>query len=161
MLTLRDVMTPSPHTIGEQQPLSTAHEIMNRHGIRHLPVLSGGRLVGLVSQRDLHLLETLRDVDPREVQVSEAMSPMPYAVEADSPLPSVARAMADQKYGSAVVMQGRDVVGVFTTVDAMRLLATVLEEAEAPATRRRARTPGRKADPAPHQPDGAAPGRTR
>src|SRR5690242_1905417 len=51
-------MTPSPHTIGQDEPLSAAHELMRAHSIRHLPVLEGRALVGLVSLGDLHLLET-------------------------------------------------------------------------------------------------------
>jgi acetoin utilization protein AcuB len=132
-LTLRDVMTPSPHTIGERQTLRKAHELMQLHGVRHLPVLEGGKLTGLVSLRDLHLIETLRDVDPAEVEVSEAMSPIPWAVDADTPLVTVAETMAAMKYGSAIATSGGHVVGVFTTVDAMRLLARVLRPARTSA----------------------------
>src|SRR5690606_1318822 len=73
-------MTQSPHTIGRDQTLAAAHRVMREHGIRHLPVLEGGKLVGIVSQRDLHLLETLDDVDPEQVEVSEAMTQDVYAV---------------------------------------------------------------------------------
>jgi acetoin utilization protein AcuB len=66
---IRKYMSQSPHTIGREQTLNAAHDVMRRHGIRHLPVLEGGKLMGLVSQRDLHLIETLRDVDPAETRV--------------------------------------------------------------------------------------------
>lgn len=142
-LTLRDVMTGSPHTIGEQQPLSKAHELMQLYGIRHLPVLRGGELTGLLSLRDLHLIEAMRGVKPTDVEVSEAMSGVPFAVDADTPLLSVAETMEKMKYGSAVALSEGKVVGVFTTVDAMRTLATFLR-ADAPATspapRRRSRS---------------------
>jgi len=131
-LTLRDVMTPSPHTIGEEQPLSRAHEIMQRHGIRHLPVLRGGKLTGLLSLRDLHFIETLRDVKPTSVEVSEAMSALPFAVDQDTPLLTVAETMAAMKYGSAVALSAGKVVGVFTTVDAMEVLAGFLRAEASP-----------------------------
>lgn len=124
---IEQFMTPAPHTIGQDQTLATAHELMRKHQIRHLPVLDGGQLVGVVSDRDLELVETLRDVNPQEVKVSEAMSPATYTVAPREPLSAVAAKMAAHKYGSAVVMDGPHVVGVFTTVDALRALSLLLD----------------------------------
>lgn len=115
-------MTPLPHTIEFDQPLARAHELMRKHHIRHLPVMQHGKLLGLVSIRDLHLIETLRDVDPNEVPVEDAMAEEPYTVSPDEPLDAVAAIMADQKLGSAVVVDGGQVQGIFTTVDALRAL---------------------------------------
>ena len=70
--TIDQFMTRAPHTIGYHQTLATAHRMMRELSIRHLPVLDGGKLVGILSQRDLHFIETLKDVDPDEVPVSEA-----------------------------------------------------------------------------------------
>lgn len=119
-------MTPAPHSIGRDQPLTRAHELMREHHIRHLPVLDGGVLVGLLSDRDLHLVETLRDVDPARVDVEEAMSPVVYAVAPDTPLDDVLDQMADHKYGCAVVMEREHVVGIFTTSDVCRAFAALL-----------------------------------
>lgn len=120
-------MTESPHTIGRDQTLAAAHRVMREHGIRHLPVLEGGKLVGIVSQRDLHLLETLDDVDPEQVEVSEAMTQDVYAVGPRTALKAVVSEMAEHKYGAAVIMEQGRVSGVFTTVDALRALAELLE----------------------------------
>lgn len=128
--TLEAYMSVSPYTIGADQTLAVAHQLMRRHGIRHLPVLRGGKIVGIVSVRDLHLIETLPDVKEDEVTVEEAMSPDVYAVSRETPLADVARYMAQQKLGSAVVLEGSTVVGVFTTVDALRALADVLASLE-------------------------------
>lgn len=127
-LPIERFMTPAPHTIGHDQPLSKAHRIMREHGVRHLPVLQGGRLLGLVSERDLDFIEALSDVDPNEVTVSEAMTPDTYTVGPKAPIEEVARHMAEHKYGSAVVLDGDRVGGIFTTVDALRLLSEVLQE---------------------------------
>ncbi len=120
-------MTPSPHSIGQEQLLTQAHQLMRAHQIRHLPVLHGGKLVGVVSDRDLHLIETLRDVDPSKVTVQEAMSPIVYTVAPKASLEEVVREMAHHKYGCAVVEDNGKVVGVFTTVDALRAFADLLE----------------------------------
>ena len=119
-------MTPHPHSIGRGQTLATAHEVMRKFGVRHLPVLEGGQIVGLVSLRDLHLIETLPDVDQAKLSVEEAMTPDPLTVTPDAPLGKLAREMAGHKYGAAVVVEGPRVVGVFTTVDALRALADAL-----------------------------------
>lgn len=124
--TIEKFMTRSVHTIGTKAPLAEAHRMMNDHGIRHLPVLEGGRLVGILSQRDLHLIETLKDVDPNEVQVEEAMSQDCYTAEPEASLAEVAREMAAHKYGSAVILRGAEVLGIFTTTDALRALDMVL-----------------------------------
>jgi len=125
-LTIRDHMTPTPQSIGKDQTLAEAHRVMRTHLCRHLPVLSGGRLVGIVSERDLHLVESLRDVNPERVSVEEAMTPDVYTVGPDAALESTALEMAQHKYGSAVVIERGRVVGVFTTTDALRALAGVL-----------------------------------
>lgn len=123
---IKKYMSTSPHTIGHDQPLAKAHKLMQEHAIRHLPVLDAGKLVGMLSDRDLHLIETLRDVDPNDVLVEEAMSTVLYTVMPDTPLDEVAAEMADMKYGSAVVLDHGKVVGVFTTIDGMRALSELL-----------------------------------
>jgi len=127
-------MTPSPHTVGRNQPLSVAHRIMRDRRIRHLPVLDAGKLVGIVSDRDLHLIETLKDVDPEKVLVDEAMSPEPFVVPRGSMLSDVIEQLVEQKIGSAIVVDDGDrVVGVFTVIDALRLLGELLHRGRAHA----------------------------
>jgi acetoin utilization protein AcuB len=131
-------MTVSPVVIGVGDTLSDAHRVMRERGIRHLPVLEAGRLVGVVSQRDLYIAESLSGVDPATDTVREAMSGEPYTVPPGAPLDEVAATMAERRLGSAIVVDRGAVIGVFTTVDALRALATF-------AGRRRARTLGRDA----------------
>ncbi|XXY44644.1 CBS domain-containing protein [Sorangium sp. So ce269] len=130
--TVNRYMTRSPHSIGLAQKLAHAHKLMREHRIRHLPVLDGGTLVGVVSDRDLHLIETLRDVDPEKVTVEEAMTPSVYTISPDAPLDEVSREMAEHKYGSAIVLERGKVIGVFTTTDGMRALADLLDARPVP-----------------------------
>lgn len=127
--TIEQYMTRAPHSIGAEQTLARAKTVMHEHGVRHLPVLHGGRLVGIITDRDVNLVETLEDVDPRLVTVSDAMSTSVYAVTPEAPLAQVAQEMADRKYGSAVVMRGHHVAGIFTTVDACRAVVSLLHDA--------------------------------
>ncbi len=125
-VTVERFMTKAPHTIGSDQTLTTAHRMMRRFRIRHLPVLTNGNLVGILSQRDLHFIETLSGVDPDQVTVSEAMTEEIFTIEPTTSVETVATEMADHKFGCAVVMDGGHVVGVFTTIDALRALSAVL-----------------------------------
>jgi acetoin utilization protein AcuB len=120
--TIERYMTPLPYTIEASATMEAAHLIMREHRIRHLPVMQGGELVGLLSVRDLHLLESLKDVDPAEVPVADAMSRRPYTVAGREPIDKVAAHMAAFKIGSALVVEDDIVTGIFTTHDALRAL---------------------------------------
>ncbi len=123
---VRRYMTAEPVVTHTTTTVADAHQVMRERGIRHLPVVDAGRLVGVVSQRDIYLLETLRGVDAASETVEEAMTPEPYAVAPETPLEDVARTMAERKFGSAIVVEGGSVVGVFTTTDALRALSAML-----------------------------------
>lgn len=121
--TMRDVMTPQPHTIGRDQTLDVAHRKMLKHDIRHLPVLDDGRLVGMLTQRDLYFLETIAGVDMTNDIVEDAMTPDTYRVDPSESVDHVAAVMCERKLGSAVVVEDGQVTGIFTVTDALRLLA--------------------------------------
>jgi acetoin utilization protein AcuB len=123
---IKKYMTTDVQTIGDDQPMAVAHRMMREQQIRHLPVLHQGQVVGIVTDRDLHLVETLRDVDPKQIAVSEAMTPDPYVVSPEAGLDEVVATMAAKKYGSAVVSDHGHVVGIFTTVDACSAFADLL-----------------------------------
>lgn len=119
-------MTRSVHTIGASLSLADAARVMKKHKIRHLPVLEGGALVGLISDTDVQVISSMSEIDPTCILVEEAMSQAPWTVEPSTPLVEVAAHMAEAKLGSAVVMENDKVVGVFTTTDGMRVLAELL-----------------------------------
>ena len=131
-LRISDFMTTAPHSVGADQTLDTAHFLMRKHRIRHLPVLRAGELVGVVSHRDLLFVETMRDVDPAQVTVQEAMTQGAFAVGPGASLASVATKMAAQRYGCAVVIEDGDVIGIFTTTDSLRAVAALASD-ETPA----------------------------
>lgn len=106
--------------------LLDARELMRTANVRHLLVMEGERLVGVVSQRDVYLLEALPNAEPENATVEEAMDGEPYTVPPETSLEEVARQMWSQRCTSAVVVQGTEVLGIFTTSDALRALAEVL-----------------------------------
>jgi acetoin utilization protein AcuB len=124
--TVSKFMTTTPHSIGRAQSLALAHQTMQQHHIRHLPVLDGGALVGVLSDRDVAMILALAGVDPAKTTVEDAMTSVVYTARPDAPLDEVVREMAEHRYGSVVITSNEKVVGVFTTVDACRTLAELL-----------------------------------
>ena len=125
-LAIKQWMTAAPHSIGKDQPLAVAHRMMREHGLRHLPVLEHGKLVGMLSERDLFYLEAIPGVDPEQEKVEQGMSQDVYCVPPEARVREVVGEMIKHRYGSAVVVDHSKVVGVFTTTNALELLATFL-----------------------------------
>ncbi|MCO5143343.1 MAG: CBS domain-containing protein [Oligoflexia bacterium] len=120
-------MTPMPHSINSEVDLNAAKNIMREYGIRHLPVQKGGKLVGVLTDRDLKLASTFDKVG--NFTVEDAMTPDPFTVDPAAPLNEVVRDMAEKKFGCAVITQTNGkVVGIFTATDGLRSLGEILEQ---------------------------------
>ena len=126
--TVRQYMTVIPHTISAGRSLASARKTMLDHNIRHLPVLEGGQIVGLLSERDLLLVESLPDVNPTTVRVEDAMVSNVFTAAPGDAVAEVVETMIARKLGSAVILDDDRVVGVFTTIDALRALHELLEQ---------------------------------
>lgn len=125
-------MTTTPITIAGTATLGEARRIMQEHQIRHLPVVDGeGRLAGIVSERDLHVIETLGSVELGGLRVEDAMAEEPFVVSGDTALDEVVEVMGERKYGCVVVTDKRGIAGIFTAVDACIALAGLLRRAAA------------------------------
>jgi acetoin utilization protein AcuB len=123
--TIESVMTPTPISVGPEEPLSRAAQGMAVHRVRHLPVCQAGGVIGVVSQRDI--LRAAQDPDERpRTRVCDAMNAFVYTVGPQTPLEEVAADLADTKYGAAIVVEGGLPVGIFTTTDALRVLSEIL-----------------------------------
>ena len=124
---IEKVMTPMPHTVGNDIPVKTAYDLMKQHRIRHLPVQKGGELVGVITDRDIKLATSFSG--PTELTVEDVMTPDPYSVAPRAALDEVGLEMAEHKYGCAIVRQDNGkVVGIFTAIDALRYLAQLTQE---------------------------------
>ena len=119
---IADFMTAIPHTVGSEQTITFAQNLMQKHGVRHLPVLHGGELHGVVSDRDLGMIAGLNEVNPDNTTVEEAMTQEAYTVSKDASLFSVLEEMLEHKYGSAIIVEGVKIIGIFTTHDSLKLL---------------------------------------
>ncbi len=123
-------MTPFPHSIDVDAPLEDAHRLMRQYHFRHLPVTSGGAIVGVLTDRDIKLIlgPDFGSPDERELKVRDAYVEKLCVVPASTPVAKVARVMADNRIGSAIVTKNGKLVGIFTVTDACRALAEVLRD---------------------------------
>lgn len=125
---IRAHMSQKVQVISLETSLPQARKLMEFHGIRHLPVLDGDNIVGLLSERDLGKLEGFPMVNLDLVSVPDAMVEDPYVVDPDTPLLEVVRQMRSRRYGSAIVADAGRVVGIFTATDALDVLVDMLSE---------------------------------
>jgi acetoin utilization protein AcuB len=126
-ITIHEFMTPAPQTIEHDLELGLARERLFQINARHLPVVKDGNLVGILSQRDIALLEAT-PAGIKNCMVEHAMTANPFTCGPDAHLHAVAQEMADHKFGAAVIVDPEHptkVLGVFTTTDGMRALATL------------------------------------
>ncbi len=121
-------MTRCPSTIDADLRLSRAKERMRELDVRHLPVVLHDRLVGVLSERDIAIAEALGDMGGcvEDLLVQDAMSPHPFTCTEDAHLHAVAKEMAQNRYGCAIVLDTAHptkIVGLFTTTDALLALS--------------------------------------
>jgi acetoin utilization protein AcuB len=126
---IRMHMSSSPACIAGHRTLADAWRIMQDHHVRHLPVLEGGAVVGMISQRDLGVLGTQAPARLNDLRVDEAMSGEPYVVSPEAPLRSVVSTLSTRRIGAAIVVEHGEVQGVFTTTDVLAILRNLLEGA--------------------------------
>ena len=129
-----DVMSATPRTLGRNDQLSVADDLMKAERIRHLPVLDeGGVLAGIVTQRDLFhsaLVKalgfgtTVRDKMLGSILVKEVMKEDVVTTTPDTALPEAAELMSRHKIGCLPVVNGDALVGILTEGDLVALVAS-------------------------------------
>lgn len=125
---IEDVMTLCPHSVGLDQNIEVAKMLLQKHGFHHLPVLDGGRLLGIVSDRDVKFALGWSGSQVATLSVRDVYTPEPYIVEPTTPLLEVLRVMERDQIGCTLVAINKDkLVGIFTTTDACRCFADQLE----------------------------------
>lgn len=103
---VEEFTTPNPITATTHSKVEELHRVMKDHGIRHLPILEGSRLVGIVSERDLKVVTGLKALEKVQITAGDIMSANPVTVDASTPLEEVAFEMAEKKIGSVLVSDG-------------------------------------------------------
>jgi len=126
-ITVGDFMTRDLVTVKESDDLALADSMLKLGGIRHLPVVRDGKLVGLVTQRDL--LRAAATPSHETALASEIMVREVTSVRPETSLVQAARTMLAKKYGCLPVVEedGR-LVGIITESDFVRFAADVVQD---------------------------------
>jgi CBS domain-containing protein len=130
---VRDLMSRDVRTLGRNDRLSIADEVMQMQHVRHLPVLDDdGAVCGIVSQRDLFRSALARTLGYgehaqqkllKQLVVKEVMTNDPVTTHPDTPLGEAARTMLEPKIGCLPVVEGERLVGILTESDFVRRFA--------------------------------------
>ncbi len=140
MLSVAEIMTREPYTLGPDNTLADARKLMAEHHIRHVPVVSGdGTLVGLVSQRDVlaaedsAVLSQPGDPDSKEgyVALSAIMTSPVQTVDEQAGLRGTAIHLQKNKMGCLPVMREGRLVGIITDSDFVAIAINLMEQIEA------------------------------
>ncbi len=121
---VRDIMRSPVVTIAPDTTLQDAYQTMREKGIRHLPVLDGERLVGVITDRDLRLATSALSPSPFPPgsRVSAVMCRTPLTTDAVDPVEDAARIMWEKKIGCLPVMNNGLVIGIITNIDLLDAL---------------------------------------
>ena len=135
--TVKELMTSSVTSLEPGARLLDAVLLMRSSGFRHIPVAVDGKLVGIISDRDVKRFSPslLGDVSQEEynrifeeTSIEKVMSKEPIAVQPESPVMAVIELMHDRKFGAVPVVDAeKNLVGIVTTTDALGLLKNLLE----------------------------------
>ncbi len=132
-MVVEQYMTVDPITVGPDTILHKALELLQTHRIRHLPVVEGKRLVGIISDRDLRqilpsFISDSADVERfrargKQVRVGEVMIRRVISVTPDTQTHKAARLMVEHRIGCLPVLRGSTLVGIVTTIDLLQAMA--------------------------------------
>lgn len=127
MITVGDFMTRELVTVKEEDDLALAESILRLGGIRHLPVVHEGKLVGLVTQRDL--LRSAAVHAHKSTRAGDIMVRDVTAVRPDTSLVEAAKIMLARKFGCLpVTEEGGRLLGIITESDFVRFAADVVQD---------------------------------
>jgi CBS domain-containing protein len=130
---VEDIMTRNPHTLEVNDVLDLADDLMSMARIRHIPILERGKLIGIVSQRDLFfsaLVQTLglRQREQKDlmktIRAREVMTRPVITISPGASVREAARLMAENKIGCLPVVKNKEFVGIVTETDILNYVAT-------------------------------------
>jgi acetoin utilization protein AcuB len=142
MMKVKRRMQREIYTVQKDDPIESAQTLMSAHNIRHLPVLDGSRLVGMLSERDIRAMLIPHSPGggrqgrasfylPADVLVEDAMTRDPIAVAPGSEIEDAARILVDNKIGGLPVVENGTVVGIITETDILWVFCEMMGFLEA------------------------------
>ena len=134
MLRVRDCMSIDPATVAPNDSLQMVIELLRRRDIRSVPVVDNGRLIGIVTDRDIRQVAPayplFRDEDEirrynENLTVTAAMTADPMTIAPDAPLVEAAKVLETYRISSLPVVDGQSVVGMVSVMDLLRVFVAL------------------------------------
>ena len=134
---VRDCMSVDPATVGPKDSLQKVMSLLRRRDIRSVPVVENGRLIGIVTDRDVRQVAPayplFRDEDEihrytENLTVTAAMTADPMTIAPDAPLVEAAKVLETYRISSMPVVDDRRLVGMLTVTDVLRVFVEQNEE---------------------------------
>ncbi len=131
-----DIMTPNPVTVTPKNAIRTAINLMREGGFRRLPVVDRGKVVGIITDRDLRRAANSPYVVREKwydnfvldhIEVGAVMTSDPITVSPDTNLAEATRLMREHKIGGLPVVKDGQLVGIITETDLLDFLLELLE----------------------------------
>lgn len=133
IVTVSEIMMGSPVTLAPNDTLDLANDVISLGRIRHIPIVENGKLVGLISERDLigaaanrifGLKQESRSALLKSELIKNVMKKRLVTVTPDTPIKEAARLMADKKVGCVPVLHKGALVGLVTTTNVLHYLGS-------------------------------------
>jgi len=134
---VEDLMTREVVTLTEEQYLRDAIAVLQRHRIRHVPVVSGEKVIGILTDRDVKRASpsALSGIDQSQydrvlttTRVGQVMTRDPFTVTPSTPIKDAVKVLIDRKYSALPVVEHDRLVGIITGTDMLRLFYDTLDE---------------------------------
>ena len=126
-----EVMTTAPVTVGPEDSLQHALDLLDKYHVHELPVVEHGRLIGIVTDGDLKFFTPayplFRDQEElrqalRELTVAEAMTVEPVSINPQATLLEATKLMHDNSIGALLVAEGEKLFGILAVSDILRMV---------------------------------------
>ena len=114
---LREVMTPAPVTVNSDEPVTAAARAMKEYGIGAVPVLTDGKVAGMLTDRDIAIRVLAAGRDPRLTRAGDVCSPDPVVLDMDDDTSDAVRVMRDDALRRVPVTDGGELVGMVSMGD--------------------------------------------
>ena len=123
------VMTSFPYSVEADDTATKMERMMDQHNIRHLPVQQNGKVIGIVSERDLHhrVSRSSPEEEKDKIRARDIMVAEPYIVPFRAPLNDVVSEMAKRRIGSVIVQRQGKLAGILSAIDVCRILGEYLD----------------------------------
>ncbi|MCC6917341.1 CBS domain-containing protein [Nitrosomonas sp.] len=126
-LPIQEFTTPFPVTAREDSSIEELQALIKNLKVRHIPVISDGKIVGIISDRDLRIVSALNAREKFLVSASDLMTPDPVTFQGNTSIEDVIQQMAEKKIGSVLVSDASgNLQGIFTVTDALGILVEIL-----------------------------------